>query len=682
MKMNSRKGGVCGTAAVLAAMSGLAVCGTAHGQLTVSNNFTQNGGTLAIPNGPNKLTIGGAGNPTLTLTNGANGNAASALFIGRQAGHSGTLVLEQSSQMVLNPNGPPSTYASIGEVTAGAGTVRVRTNALLNSTSTLIVGELGVGSVIVEQGGRVRTPFLSVASEGAGQGTVLVTGQNSRLDCESPNFPAGFELGSFGQSGTMIVSNGGVVTAPGNGFVGWGTSGALTVFDPGSSVVLGGQFNVGASSRGQGTVNVSHGAMLVSGSSKIGAVASSGPPATTGAVTVTGTGSLWSNNGELLIGTAGAFGPAEFPSSGTLTVSNNAQMINAEAMIVGRTSQGQLNITGGGTVSATATDANFPYAVVLGFSNTSDGRATVSGTGSALNLQGGLIVGNSGYASLTISNGGLVTNGDASMGFFQASECFATVEGQNSRWLSGGNVYVGGNFSQQDNHLFGGQANLLVRDGGLVRSQGVAGVTIFQNSTLYGAGGVIMGNTVENRGLVVVGQPNERGMMTIAGNYRQTATGELNVTLAGLAEGTGYDRLVVTNQAFLAGELSVYVHPDFALGYNQVFDILTSNSVLSGQFHELENGALVGTYNGVDLFIRYAEVEGPAGNGGVVRLYTNSCSRCPADYNQDGGIDGADVQAFFADWEQGLPCSDVNEDGGIDGSDVQFFFGVWENGGC
>ena len=143
MKTNTRKGGVCGTAAVLTAMSGLAVCGTAHGQLTVSNNFTQNGGTLAIPNGPNKLTIGGAGNPTLTLTNGANGNAASALFIGRQAGHSGTLVLEQSSQMVLNPNGPPSTYASIGEVTAGSGTVRVRTNALLNSTGTLIVGELG-----------------------------------------------------------------------------------------------------------------------------------------------------------------------------------------------------------------------------------------------------------------------------------------------------------------------------------------------------------------------------------------------------------------------------------------------------------------------------------------------------------------------------------------------------------
>jgi hypothetical protein len=55
---------------------------------------------------------------------------------------------------------------------------------------------------------------------------------------------------------------------------------------------------------------------------------------------------------------------------------------------------------------------------------------------------------------------------------------------------------------------------------------------------------------------------------------------------------------------------------------------------------------------------------------------------CPADYNQDGGIDGSDVQAFFADWENALPPSDVNQDGGIDGTDVQYFFEVWSAGGC
>jgi len=55
---------------------------------------------------------------------------------------------------------------------------------------------------------------------------------------------------------------------------------------------------------------------------------------------------------------------------------------------------------------------------------------------------------------------------------------------------------------------------------------------------------------------------------------------------------------------------------------------------------------------------------------------------CPADFNQDGGIDGADVDAFYAAWENGLPQADVNQDGGIDGADVDTFFAAWEAGGC
>jgi hypothetical protein len=55
---------------------------------------------------------------------------------------------------------------------------------------------------------------------------------------------------------------------------------------------------------------------------------------------------------------------------------------------------------------------------------------------------------------------------------------------------------------------------------------------------------------------------------------------------------------------------------------------------------------------------------------------------CPADFNQDGGVDGADVDAFFAAWENGETQADVNQDGGIDGGDVDTFFAAWENGGC
>jgi hypothetical protein len=55
---------------------------------------------------------------------------------------------------------------------------------------------------------------------------------------------------------------------------------------------------------------------------------------------------------------------------------------------------------------------------------------------------------------------------------------------------------------------------------------------------------------------------------------------------------------------------------------------------------------------------------------------------CFADYNLDGGVDGADIDAFFADWSLGRSQADANSDGGIDGSDIEAFFVVWELGGC
>jgi len=60
----------------------------------------------------------------------------------------------------------------------------------------------------------------------------------------------------------------------------------------------------------------------------------------------------------------------------------------------------------------------------------------------------------------------------------------------------------------------------------------------------------------------------------------------------------------------------------------------------------------------------------------------NPCTPCISDYNQDGGVTGDDVAAFFIDFEAGAGCSDVNQDGGITGSDIETFFLFFENSGC
>ena len=65
----------------------------------------------------------------------------------------------------------------------------------------------------------------------------------------------------------------------------------------------------------------------------------------------------------------------------------------------------------------------------------------------------------------------------------------------------------------------------------------------------------------------------------------------------------------------------------------------------------------------------------PGGGGG-------GCPSCAADFNEDGGVDGADVEAFYIVWESGEGCGDVNEDGGVDGGDIEYFFVLWEQGGC
>ena len=80
-------------------------------------------------------------------------------------------------------------------------------------------------------------------------------------------------------------------------------------------------------------------------------------------------------------------------------------------------------------------------------------------------------------------------------------------------------------------------------------------------------------------------------------------------------------------------------------------------------------------------------VSSPPGSSNDVQRYTltltaAAAAPCFADFNQDGGIDGADVDAFFDAWENGESGADVNEDGGIDGTDVSAFFDAWESGGC
>jgi subtilisin family serine protease len=92
----------------------------------------------------------------------------------------------------------------------------------------------------------------------------------------------------------------------------------------------------------------------------------------------------------------------------------------------------------------------------------------------------------------------------------------------------------------------------------------------------------------------------------------------------------------------------------------------------------LQSVADFGTVAGQQYLIR---VGGYVANVGTGQMnVANTPPACPADFNQDGGVDGSDVEAFFAAWEAGDSSADLNQDGGVDGSDVDFFFAHWEAG--
>jgi hypothetical protein len=59
-----------------------------------------------------------------------------------------------------------------------------------------------------------------------------------------------------------------------------------------------------------------------------------------------------------------------------------------------------------------------------------------------------------------------------------------------------------------------------------------------------------------------------------------------------------------------------------------------------------------------------------------------ACPPCPADFDQDGGVTGADIEAFFAAFESGDACGDTDQDGGVTGADIEVFFASFQAGGC
>ncbi|MFZ4431483.1 MAG: GC-type dockerin domain-anchored protein [Phycisphaerales bacterium] len=97
------------------------------------------------------------------------------------------------------------------------------------------------------------------------------------------------------------------------------------------------------------------------------------------------------------------------------------------------------------------------------------------------------------------------------------------------------------------------------------------------------------------------------------------------------------------------------------------------------------------THSGVATPTLTIRDSGPNDSATYTLAVTNACGVresqaavvevfCVGDFNDDGGVDAGDVEAFFGAWEQGEQSSDINADGGVDGQDLFLFFDRWQAG--
>ncbi|MGD9691888.1 MAG: hypothetical protein AB7G17_03520 [Phycisphaerales bacterium] len=229
------------------------------------------------------LQVGASGTGTATIEGQAQVLPQQAGFVGVDAGSNGTLTVRQAGTLVSIPS------------------------------AQLQVGRDGIGTLVVENGGEVRSSGSTSPSQtgaiiglqNAGNGTATITGSGSKWTVQGGSMVAG-----WASNGTLRVQNGGLVTSV-EGYVGRlaGSVGVAEISGAGSSWTCTGDLRVGLgpsnAAGGTGTLRVQSGGTAMAPTIRVGATGTlAGDSTVQGAVNVAGVtapGSTTSPTGQLSV---------------------------------------------------------------------------------------------------------------------------------------------------------------------------------------------------------------------------------------------------------------------------------------------------------------------------------------------------------------------------------------------
>jgi hypothetical protein len=328
--------------------------------------------------------------------------------------------------------------------------------------------------------------------------------------------------------------------------------------------------------------------------------------------TITWTGAVssdWDNPANWNPATVPAAGDIVVLNSGNVTVPPSAAF--AVLNLNGGILSGTPNVIGtmnwaGGYVSAQITVAPGSTLNINGSGDRILRGGNITNLGTVVWTGNGSLVGDLDFGSVAIVNaaGALFdTQGD---GAFNATATFVATLFSETYAFSNAGVFrksAGtGNTTFGLCTMFTNTGTVEVQSGTLNFAAGytqTSGITILSGgglasgSTIYINGGALTGSgtingPVFNAALLSPG--SSPGTLTINGYYTQTASGELQMELAGLTPGE-FDRLVVNGQATLAGTLKVTLLNGLTPALGDAFPILSFGS-RSSTFAEYHSTAI------------------------------------------------------------------------------------------
>ena len=466
----------------------------------------------------------------------------------------------------------------------------VNTNTKVSSAE-LTVGYTGSGNSLTISAGAsvVADIFLSLGlSAGSDSNSIVVTGTGSSLGVGD------LAVGYFGNTGnTLEVSAGGSLTSYNASFN--GSSNAVLVTGSGSTwtnsgdLIVGEGGLVGGNSVGNSFV-ISNGGAVQNDTGYIGF----NSRASKNSVLVKGAGSLWSNSNTLMIGRRG---------SGTLTLADGAMVQAANGITIASQtgSSGTLNIGGfgandtAGTIIASTITFGLGNGIInFNQSDSTTVLAVISGAGSVNQRGSGITIlsGANTYSGGTMINRGTVAlNNSSSLG-----TGMVTFASNNTTLLANTNVSVGNNIALTTNGTLDSGADNLTASGAISGAGALikagSGTVSLTSSNTY------TGGTILNVGTLAISNNYALGTGTLTFASDSTtlqALANLNIankialTRNGTIDSGAY---TVTNSGVIAGEGALT-----KVGTGTM--VLSANNTYSGQTFLSDGGLNISSISSI-----------------------------------------------------------------------------------